>query len=604
MYKYMLVALLMAGVINLCVAGALSDIPQSANPINNVEKYRANPNELLSDYTETPKELGINENNIAGESDKLVYINQDASDIRDSFEGRPKYKFSEENLKYSSKIINNSKDIIDGVSNKYVDCKNERKCELKYSDKINYCESPIEFKNLKCKRERRVKVSIPQKVKRKVKVSVSGGSKSGATYKYDIRNQSTIYSTYSTPTTKQSASINDIKCNNFSMKLLESGYSADSAQRRVGVTVLLQGTCEQPILYVSTSQGHHNKDKYKWLVRGGYGIIEFKYQPDPIIADSLYTMCPELKKRESLGICKPVKDKCLKAGEEQIIDGVHVKRDCWLYETRYDCKNENTTNTCSKYFNNNCLQVSSDCSRKIGNICTAVKRGFSCAENNCGEKVSVTCGDDIISNEIVEKNTYKVTPEDPKFAESITKLAGVKGAISNMPSDFDENTQFIFQGRQMECREYGFFGVKNCCKDNGWGVDLELTECSSSEKELGKLKEEGRVIFVGNNKHKRKDWEIERNDKRYCVFDSKIARLIQSQGRYTQLNIGFGTGKYPNCRGISPKELSKINLDAINFTEAFGDAISMQAKYDKNSLNKKAIQKIKEYYADEGNDNA
>lgn len=580
------------------------NIDGAIKPLDKLRDFSSNPKEYVSDYTENPKELNINKDNISNEASKFAYSDERAIGIRDSFESRPRYDFKEDNLKLGSNVIKYADDIINGITNKYVDCESNRKCDLKYSDKTHYCESPVELKNLKCKRERRVQVSIPSKVKKRFKVEVEGYSKSGATYKYDIRSQSVIYSNYGTPTTSQTDSINDIKCNNFSMKLVQHGYSSNSAQRRVGVTVELQGTCEQPILYVSTSQGHHNKDKYKWLTRGGYGIVEFEYQPDPTFRDSLHTMCPELEKRESLGICKAVKDKCLKKGEERVIDGVKVKRDCWLYETRYNCGENEVTETCGNYLNNNCIQVSSDCTKKVGNICTAIKRGFNCAENTCGPKVTVTCGKDIISSEIIEDSVYKASPQDSNFTDSITKLAGIKGAIGNIPSDFDENTPFIFKGRQMECREYGFFGVKNCCKDKGWGIDLELTSCSSSEKELGRLKEEGLVIFVGNNKHDREDWEIERNDKRYCVFDSKIARLIQSQGRSVQLNIGFGSGKYPDCRGISPKELSKINLDKINFSEAFADVTNLQGEYNEKVVNEKAMNKIHEYYADEVSDNA
>jgi conjugal transfer mating pair stabilization protein TraN len=35
----------------------------------------------------------------------------------------------------------------------------------------------------------------------------------------------------------------------------------------------------------------------------------------------------------------------------------------------------------------------------------------------------------------------------------------------------------------------------------------------------------------------------------YCVFDGKLARIIQEQGRRDQLGVKFGSGDSPNCRG-------------------------------------------------------
>ncbi|WP_343118844.1 conjugal transfer protein TraN, partial [Escherichia coli] len=41
----------------------------------------------------------------------------------------------------------------------------------------------------------------------------------------------------------------------------------------------------------------------------------------------------------------------------------------------------------------------------------------------------------------------------------------------------------------------------------------------------------------------------------YCQFDSKLAQIVQQQGRNGQLRIGFGSAKHPDCRGITVDEL-------------------------------------------------
>ena len=57
----------------------------------------------------------------------------------------------------------------------------------------------------------------------------------------------------------------------------------------------------------------------------------------------------------------------------------------------------------------------------------------------------------------------------------------------------------------------------------------------------------------------------------YCVFQGKLARIVQEQGRRDQLHVGFGSGDSPDCRGISPEELQKIDFDPINFADFYSD---------------------------------
>ena len=53
----------------------------------------------------------------------------------------------------------------------------------------------------------------------------------------------------------------------------------------------------------------------------------------------------------------------------------------------------------------------------------------------------------------------------------------------------------------------------------------------------------------------------------YCVFDNKLARIIQYQGRSGQLGIGFGGASSPDCRGITVDELQKIDFNAMDYSD-------------------------------------
>jgi conjugal transfer mating pair stabilization protein TraN len=77
------------------------------------------------------------------------------------------------------------------------------------------------------------------------------------------------------------------------------------------------------------------------------------------------------------------------------------------------------------------------------------------------------------------------------------------------------------------------------------------------------------VHFVG--KYCAKKWPIKgcktwKNT--YCVFDSKMARIIQEEGVLKQLNPNaFGTAKNPTCAGITVGQLQQLDLERVDFVK-------------------------------------
>ncbi len=81
----------------------------------------------------------------------------------------------------------------------------------------------------------------------------------------------------------------------------------------------------------------------------------------------------------------------------------------------------------------------------------------------------------------------------------------------------------------------------------------------------------------------------------YCQFDSKLAQIVQQQGRNGQLRIGFGSAKHPDCRGITVDELQRIKFDKLDFTNFYEDLMKNQKIPDSGVL----TQKVKEQIADQ-----
>ena len=127
-----------------------------------------------------------------------------------------------------------------------------------------------------------------------------------------------------------------------------------------------------------------------------------------------------------------------------------------------------------------------------------------------------------------------------------------------------------FTGKAISCRK-AMAGFSNCCRDSGWGQDTGLASCSSEEKALGQAKARKLTIYVGGYcAHKVLGVCTERKEG-YCQFDSKLAKIIQEQGRRGQLGKGFGSGGSPDCRGLSVAELQHLDFSAINFADFYDD---------------------------------
>src|SRR5207253_2671626 len=112
----------------------------------------------------------------------------------------------------------------------------------------------------------------------------------------------------------------------------------------------------------------------------------------------------------------------------------------------------------------------------------------------------------------------------------------------------------IFSGNPQQCSS-NTLGFSNCCQDSGWGIDLHLTHCNAEEKSLGINKQAGLTVYLGEYCRKKILGHCQEKRKTYCTFPSKLARIIQQQGRFTQLGVSFGQAKNPICRGISAEEL-------------------------------------------------
>jgi conjugal transfer mating pair stabilization protein TraN len=157
---------------------------------------------------------------------------------------------------------------------------------------------------------------------------------------------------------------------------------------------------------------------------------------------------------------------------------------------------------------------------------------------------------------------------------------------------------YIFNGKDERCRSDDISGGLTgggCCNHDK--VFLGLVPCKEEEKLLDKNKEAEKCHYIGKYCSKKLKLLVGsiciQHKKTYCCFNSKLARIINEQGR-SQLKRSWGTTKSPNCRGFKPEDFQKLDFSKMDLSEFYKDVSakfsdSVQSNintYIKNSVKK------------------
>lgn len=305
--------------------------------------------------------------------------------------------------------------------------------------------------------------------------------------------------------------------------------------------------------------------------------------------------CEHLKRKEEEGICR-ISDPlhCVEGAETRVISEMPITRTCWKEQATYDCAADKSINTCDSLINDGCEQSTSVCVKETAGRCAIWQQTWQCPMNQC-TKNQLICGEDAFCLDgNCSSHDYAPSNEDD-FKKAMSSLS----AVSDASKDFDGKGNFIFKGEMLECSSMPL-DVKNCCRDKGWGIDMNLFHCKDSEKKLGKARESNLVVATGKYCAKRKKWPggsvCTDEHETFCVFQSKLARMVQEQGRRNQLGIGFGKGKHSNCTGLTPEQLSLIDFRAIDFTEFYDEIKNKQKNPDMEKTANGISQRVQDFY--------
>ncbi len=79
----------------------------------------------------------------------------------------------------------------------------------------------------------------------------------------------------------------------------------------------------------------------------------------------------------------------------------------------------------------------------------------------------------------------------------------------------------------------------------------------------------------------------------YCCFNSRLARLINEQGR-TQLGKIWGAPQAPDCSGFTPAQLQSLDFSRMDLAEFYAEIAPTLPNV--NDMQNRAQQKIESYF--------
>ncbi|EKL9061366.1 type-F conjugative transfer system mating-pair stabilization protein TraN [Salmonella enterica] len=263
---------------------------------------------------------------------------------------------------------------------------------------------------------------------------------------------------------------------------------------------------------------------------------------------------------------------------------------CWAYRDKYVTQSADN-GTCQAYVDNPaCTLATRQCAFYSGEgTCLHEYATYSCESKTSG-KVMI-CGGDVfcLDGECDKAQSGKSND----FGEAVSQLAALAAAGKDVAALNGIDVR-AFTGQAKFCKKAAA-GYSNCCKDSGWGQDIGLAKCSSDEKALAKAKTNKLTVSVGEFCSKKVLGVCLEKKRSYCQFDSKLAQIVQQQGRNGQLHISFGSSKHPDCRGITVDELQQIKFDQLELTNFYEDLMNNQKIPDSGAL----TEKVKEQIADQ-----
>lgn len=321
--------------------------------------------------------------------------------------------------------------------------------------------------------------------------------------------------------------------------------------------------------------------------------------------------------------CMPPQQVCVdSAPATRTVNGVAVTHDCWQWQATYQCGTLSSASDCaSLQAKNNCSFDHEVCLDDPQNgPCQVKSEVYKCTTPAVsGPSPAYACSGDVYC--LNGSCTQLPRSASPDLAKALVAI----NAMGDATKQFDTANLSIFDGQATGCHK-PLFGLVNCCAGKVSGLltgasaatamaglltgnyafllgmvtqFLPLLMCSQEEMLLDVKDRLGLCHYVGEYCSQKALFICTTERKAYCCYQSKLARVIQEQGR-AQLGLDFGAPQGPNCSGFTVDQFSKLDLSKMDFSEVFADFTSAVSLPSSLQTSSEIQQKVQAYYQTRG----
>lgn len=345
--------------------------------------------------------------------------------------------------------------------------------------------------------------------------------------------------------------------------LLASAYALGSAEAHLTpLTILKPPTCADPAMLV---QGLPTQSSLLVI-----NVKQF-FSEDLWSSNDCHLFADKIKD-EKCTLAEP--NLCIDANQTKTIAGLPFTRPCWEHKARYSCLG-GYENNCGPLLDEGCSQIASLCTNLRASNCENFLQTFSCPSQICLPEQTICPGKIACADGSCDQSE---TLESKDFSQSISQLGVLTGLAEEIRDKQISSAESpnIFVGKKMQCENH-ILGFRDCCKDSGWGAWVK--SCPPDLQELQRAKHEKRTFYLGSYK----DHLLGTRKYSYCVFPTKLAGIIQIQGRFGQLGINFGSAKNPDCGGIKSADLQRLDFDRLDLS-TLTDELASRKKFPSDKV--------------------
>ncbi len=292
-----------------------------------------------------------------------------------------------------------------------------------------------------------------------------------------------------------------------------------------------------------------------------------------IVNDPIITWTETCEAGFSSMLCGAPETTCTSGPSVEVVNDELVPMECTEEQTEWTCASTEYTSDCGPLESDpGCSLTNSVCySMDEDGVCGAFEQTYQCGSPD-SQAFDATCEAVNVTVGGVTQSIPHDTNDDIGFAlvgiEALNTMATefthdmsiIDRLLGNVEGDFDVQ---YFSASRHSCR-IGILGTVNCCAESGWALG-SLTECDSGEVIIYGARQAGAAVYMETYCSQRFLFVCAQRSRRYCTYNSRIARIISEQG-LRQLYGSF------SCRAMTQEEMEAIDWSRIDFSSAFGEA--------------------------------